>query len=204
MVLAVNAAVKLGSTSRPSPPPELDELTLVRAQRGDARARRALVERYQRPVFAILSRMLHGERRDLVEDLAQDTFLRVFKALHTFDRNGPARLSTWILTIASRRAIDELRRRRPKKTSLDQARPIAGPTSADAITRRRMLAGHLREAIDELSPAHRAAFLLREYHEMSYEEIAESLEIDLGTVKSRLSRARAALRSKLAEVYHAS
>ena len=204
MVLAVNAAVQLGSTSRPSPPPELDELTLVRAQRGDARARRALVERYQRPVFAILSRMLHGERRDLVEDLAQDTFLRVFKALHTFDRDGSARLSTWILTIASRRAIDELRRRRPQQTSFEHAQPIAEPVSADTLTRRRMLAGHLREAIDGLSPALRAAFLLREYHEMSYEEISEHLEIDLGTVKSRLSRARAALRSKLAEVYHAS
>lgn len=148
--------------------------------------------------------MLHGERRDLVEDLAQDTFLRVFKALDTFDRSGPARLSTWILTIASRRAIDELRRRRPKQTSLDHAQPIAEPSGADTLTRRRMLAGHLRAAIEELSPSHRAAFLLREYHEMSYEEIAENLEIDLGTVKSRLSRARAALRSKLAEVYHAS
>jgi len=148
--------------------------------------------------------MLHGERRDLVEDLAQDTFLRVFKALHTFDRDGSARLSTWILTIASRRAIDELRRRRPQQTSFEHAQPIAEPVSADTLTRRRMLAGHLREAIDGLSPALRAAFLLREYHEMSYEEISEHLEIDLGTVKSRLSRARAALRSKLAEVYHAS
>jgi len=179
-------------------------MTLVRAQRGDARARRALVERYQRPVFAILSRMLQGHRRDLVEDLAQDTFLRVFKALERFDRGGPAKLSTWILTIASRRAIDELRRRRPRQTGLDEARPIAGEAEADTITRRRMLAGHLQEAIAELSPSHRAAFLLREYHELSYEEIATNLEIDLCTVKSRLSRARAALRSKLAEVYHAS
>jgi RNA polymerase sigma-70 factor (ECF subfamily) len=204
VVLAVNVAVKLGSTPHPKPPPELDEVTLVRAQRGDARARRALVERYQRPVFAILSRMLQGERRDLVEDLAQDTFLRVFKALHTYDRRGPAKLSTWILTIASRRAIDELRRRRPKQAVIDEARPVAANDSADELTRRRMLARHLQEAIAELSPTLRAAFLLREFHEMSYEEIAASLEIDLGTVKSRLSRARAALRRKLAEVYHAS
>ena len=204
MVLAVNVAVKLGSTSRPSSPTELDEFTLARAQRGDARARRALVERYQRPVFAILSRMLHGEDRDLVEDLAQDTFLRVFRALDRFDRDGSARLSTWILTIASRRAIDELRRRKPRKASLDQLQPIAGAASADLLIRRKILAEHLRLAIADLSPVHRAAFLLREFHELSYEEIAESLEIDLGTVKSRLSRARAALRSKLAEVYHAS
>ena len=143
-------------------------------------------------------------RRDLVEDLAQETFLRVFKALPSFDRNGPARLSTWILTIATRRAIDELRRRRPQQTSLDEAKPIPSTTEADTLTRRRMLAAHLQGAIAELSPVHRAAFLLREYHELSYEEIATHLEVDLGTVKSRLSRARAALRSKLAEVYHAS
>ncbi|MCB9565904.1 MAG: sigma-70 family RNA polymerase sigma factor [Myxococcales bacterium] len=192
----------LGSTPRRPPPPELDEMTLVRAQRGDARARRALVERYQRPVFALLGRMLHGQRRDLIEDVAQDTFLRVFKALATYDRQGPARLSTWILTIASRRAIDELRRRPLAHAPIEDVPEVSSPTSADALAERQMLARLLREAIADLSPEHRAAFLLREYHEMTYEEIAEQLNLDLGTVKSRLSRARAALRRALAETYH--
>src|SRR5260221_14313014 len=69
---------------------ELDELTLARAQRGDEAAARALVERYQRRVFALLSRMLGGQRA-LVEDLAQETFLRVFRALPGFTAAGPAR-----------------------------------------------------------------------------------------------------------------
>lgn len=205
MVPQVNAAVSL-SPPKAAPPPELDDITLVRAQRGDARAQSALVVRYQRPVFAILSRMLHGHGRDLVEDVAQDTFLRVFKALPTFQRGGPARLSTWILTIASNRAIDELRRRRRPQVPLSEARAdeaTGGDAAADAIAERKMLARVLEQAIADLSPEHRAAFMLREYHELAYEEIAEHLQIDLGTVKSRLSRARAALRRALAEVYHA-
>lgn len=188
----------------PTPSAELDELTLARAQRGDPRARRDLVVRYQRPVFAILSRMLHG-RSGLppVEDLAQETFLKVFRALPGFDRNGPARLSTWILTIASRLAIDELRRRRPELAALDATTEPAGTSAADSDTERRALADLLRRAIDDLSPEFRAAFLLREYHELEYAEIADNLKIDLGTVKSRLSRARAALRRALEEVYRA-
>ncbi len=189
----------------PSRPDELDELTIARAQRGDERARRALVERYQRPVFAILSRMLHGrEDAAAVEDLAQDTFLRVFRALPAFDRAGPARLSTWILTIASRIAIDALRRRKLDAHPLSEVHePAAAGGAADADAERRQLAAALRAAIDDLSPEHRAAFLLREYHELEYAEIAGSLQIDLGTVKSRLSRARAALRRALEEVYRA-
>lgn len=188
----------------PSRPDELDELTIARAQRGDEGARRALVERYQRPVFAILSRMLHGrEGAAAVEDLAQDTFLRVFRALPAFDRGGAARLSTWILTIASRVAIDALRRRRPDAHPLNEALDPPAGEGADAEAERRRLAAALRAAIDDLSPEHRAAFLLREYHELEYAEIADSLKIDLGTVKSRLSRARAALRRALEEVYRA-
>ncbi len=187
----------------PTAPAELDELTIARAQRGDARARRDLVERYQRPVFALLSRMLHS--RNLppdVEDLAQETFLRVFRALPGFHRDGPAKLSTWILTIASNLAIDAIRRRRLPTQPLDTQDP-AGPGRSDAEAERLRLAEVLRRAIDDLSPEHRAAFLLREYHDFEYAEIATALAIDLGTVKSRLSRARAALRRSLEEVYRA-
>jgi RNA polymerase sigma-70 factor (ECF subfamily) len=185
-------------------PAELDEMTVARAQRGDPRARRDLVERYQRPVFALLSRMLH--RRDLppgVEDLAQETFLRVFRALPGYDRDGAAKLSTWILTIASNLAIDAIRRRRVPTQPLDDAHEPVGPGRSDAEAERLRLAEVLRRAIDDLSPEHRAAFLLREYHEFEYAEIASALAIDLGTVKSRLSRARAALRRSLEEVYRA-
>src|SRR3954447_21718894 len=89
---------------------ELDEVSLARAQRGDRAAQAVLVERYQRPVFALLSRMV-GRDRAAVEDLAQETFLRALRALPRFSLQGPARLSTWILTIATRLALDQLRRK---------------------------------------------------------------------------------------------
>lgn len=190
---------------RPTRSPELDEVTLTRAQRGDLRAKRALVERYQRPVVALVSRLLRGQADPgLVEDIAQETFLRVFRALPKFDRNGPARLSTWILTIASHRAIDELRRRRLDTRPFDpSAYEIPARDRADATAERKMLARLLSDAIDGLSPEYRAAFVLREYHGMEYAEISTALGIDLGTVKSRLNRARTRLRAALAEVYHA-
>jgi RNA polymerase sigma factor (sigma-70 family) len=91
---------------------ELDETTLHRTQHGDPGACRALVEHYQDAVFALLGRMLGRAGRAQLEDVAQDTFLAVFTGLARFAPAGPARLSTWILTIATRRAIDELRRPR--------------------------------------------------------------------------------------------
>src|SRR4051794_12151874 len=92
---------------------ELDELALRRAMRGERDASRALVELYQARVFALVSRMLAGRGRATVEDIAQDTFLAVFRQLPGFEPAGSAKLSTWILTIAARRSIDELRRRSP-------------------------------------------------------------------------------------------
>ncbi|MCH9683825.1 MAG: sigma-70 family RNA polymerase sigma factor, partial [Deltaproteobacteria bacterium] len=130
--------------------------------------------------------------------------LRVFRALPKFDRHGPARLSTWILTIASHRAIDELRRRRLDTRPFDPTSfEVPANDRADTTAERTMLARLLSDAIDSLSPEYRAAFVLREYHGLEYAEIAKALGIDLGTVKSRLSRARARLRESLAEVYHA-
>lgn len=191
---------------RPQRSPELDELTVASAQRGNSRARRALVERYQRPVLALVSRMLRGRgEAALVEDVAQETFLRVFRALPNFDRNGPARLSTWILTIASHRTIDELRRRKLDTRPLESpsACHLAARASADESAERKMLAQVIARAVEGLAPEYRAAFILREYHGLEYVEIAAALGIDLGTVKSRLNRARKRLRQALAEVYHA-
>ena len=89
----------------------LDELTLRRAQRGDDRAWRALIERYQAPVHALIWRLLAGRSRHRVEDLVQETFVRVLRALPNWDLAGPASLQTWILTIATRLTLNELRSR---------------------------------------------------------------------------------------------
>jgi RNA polymerase sigma-70 factor (ECF subfamily) len=178
-------------------PSELDEVTLKRAQLGESAACTALVRRYQERVGALVSRMLTpGGRAAAIEDVAQETFLRVFRALPDWDPRGSARLSTWILTVATRAAIDELRRR-PSITAPIDAVGSAPPPPVEL----RSLARAIGRALGELVPEFRAVFVLREFHELSYEEIAAALDIDVGTVKSRLSRARAELRVALAEVH---
>jgi len=187
------------AVASPTPPlAELDAATVRRAAAGEDVAARALVECYQVRVFALASRMLVGRARATVEDVAQDTFLHVFRRLASFHAAGPAKLSTWILTIAARRAIDELRRARP--TLVADIDPEDPGRAADERRARRELVDAIERALATLSPALRAAFLLREYHGLEYAEIASALDIDLGTVKSRLARARAELRVQLAEV----
>ncbi len=181
---------------------ELD-LGMLRAAQSNSRAGcRALVRRYQRPVAALLRRMLRPSGLEhLTEDLAQETFLRTFKALPRFDPDGPARLSTWVLRIAARLAINELKRRRPLIRELHTTiEEHAGEGRADRGHRRAKLARAIENAVGDLAPEFRAAFLLREYHGLEYAEIATTLELELGTVKSRLSRARTSLRKALAEV----
>jgi RNA polymerase sigma-70 factor (ECF subfamily) len=171
----------------------LDELTLRRAQRGDERAWRDLIERFQQPVHALIWRLLVGRARHRVEDLTQETFVRVLKALPGFDLAGTATLSTWILTIATRLALNELRKAEPVRLEGE----IEGVERADVSTERRELGRAIAEAVAALPDAQRAAFVLREYHGLDYAEIASALELDINTVKSRLNRARAALRAKL-------
>ena len=169
---------------------------LFEAQAGDESASRALYRHYHGFVFAFLVRMLGGRRTE-AEDLLQETFVRVFGALPRFDASGPASLSTWILTIAYRLALNELRRRR-------DIEPLSNLTLIDTQTpdlelRRIRLQRRLIDAIRALAPDHRAAFLLRDYHDLSYDEIAVVLRIEVGTVKSRLFRARRHVRAALKE-----
>lgn len=181
------------------PAAELDELTLARAVRGDRRACRALVECYQHRVFALAGRMLRPHGLDAgIEDAAQETFLRVFRHLGRFRPGGAARLSTWILTIATRLCIDRLRARRPT-TAIDDAPPLPGPARADGAP----IGAGLEAAIAALPPDWQAVFVLRVGHELDYGEIAEALDIPVGTVRSRLSRARARLRDALAAEFSA-
>jgi RNA polymerase sigma-70 factor (ECF subfamily) len=191
-----------GAPERAAAPAELESAWVQRAKAGDRGAQRMLVRRYQQPVAAILRRMLGPPGLDhLVEDLAQETFIRVLGALPRFELEGPARLSTWVLRIAARLAINELARRRPATDPLPTIDEVhAGTASAEDDHRRRRVAAAIQAAVAELPPEFRAAFLMREYHGLEYGEIAEALELDLGTVKSRLHRARKALRERLVEV----
>lgn len=183
---------------------DVTDVVLTRAGAGEAAAQRLVIRRYQRPIGALLRRMLGPVGLDaLVEDLAQETFIRALKALPRFDLKGSASFPTWLFKIASRLAINELQRRRPKTEPLETTREaIPGAGRADANLRRERIAKAIADAVAALSPEFRAAFLMREYHGFEYEEIAAALELDLGTVKSRLHRARRSLREQLKEVRH--
>jgi len=171
----------------------LDELTLRRAQRGDERAWRDLVTRYQQPIHALVWRLLAGRARHRVEDLVQETFVRVLRALPAFDPAGPASLSTWMLTIATRLALNDLRR--PEHGAIEVEPEALDRT--DEPAERRRLGAAIATGVAALPDAQRAVLVLREYHDLDYQEIADVLELDLGTVKSRLARARTALRDHL-------
>jgi RNA polymerase sigma-70 factor (ECF subfamily) len=171
----------------------IDELTLKRAQRGDQRAWRDLIERYQTPVHSLIWRLLAGRARHRVEDLTQETFVRVLRALPRFDPAGPASLQTWILTIATRLTLNEMRRPEPVALEVE---PHASER-ADANAERARLGAAINAGVAALPDGQRAVLVLREYHDLDYAEIADVLELDVGTVKSRLSRARMALREHL-------
>ena len=179
---------------------ELDDFTLARAKRGDRLAFGVLVRFYERPVFALLSRMLGADRRALVEDLAQETFVRAMSAIGTFGNDGRNQLSSWLYTIATRLALDTLKRRGFFSESLDEELPDIGAAHADVAYERRTLRDAINGAVERLPLGYRAVFLLREVHGLEYDAIAETLSIDLGTVKSRLFRARTILRAALTEL----
>lgn len=183
------------------PTGELDDAVIARAVRGDQAAARAVFDHHHRAVHAFLWRMLMPRsNRALIEDLTQDTFLRAFAALARFRTDGAARLSTWLLAIATRVALNELRRskRKPDATVDVALVALPGGPGPDEHAERRALGALLARAIGELPDDFRAAFLLREYHDRSLEEIAAATGVPVGTVQSRLARARAALRAALA------
>jgi RNA polymerase sigma-70 factor (ECF subfamily) len=171
---------------------ELDRATLARCRRGDAEAFRALVERYQDRVYALCVALAGGDG----EDLTQDTFVRVHGAIRDFDADGPARLGAWILTIARRLCTDRFRQRRPT-VALD-VMPLGDATpGADAPLDRARQGRALRKAVAELPEDQRAVVALQLWDELEYEEIAAIEGVPVGTVRSRLARAKEALRRAL-------
>jgi RNA polymerase sigma-70 factor (ECF subfamily) len=184
------------STARhvtPASRAELDELTLRRAQQGERAAFDRIVERYHPMVHALVWRMACARGESHVADLVQDALIRVLQNIARFDPAGPARLSTWILTIAARVVLNDRRRDSSRYSKVEPTAYIDPATAAAE----RELAEAIAAAVVELPEPQRIAFVLREYHDLDYAEIASVLDIDVGTVKSRLSRARAAVRDTL-------
>jgi RNA polymerase sigma-70 factor (ECF subfamily) len=185
--------------------PDADVVAL--AQQGRDAAFRELVRRYERPVFSLIFRMVRD--RELAEDLAQDTFVKV---LNHIDRYRPEfKLSSWLFKIANNVAIDHLRKRQLPTISMDGS-PHA--STADAVEstsfqvadqqesalaemESKELGTAIEQAIASLRPEYRACIMLRHVEDRSYEEIAATLDLPLGTVKTYIHRARHELRKAL-------
>jgi RNA polymerase sigma-70 factor (ECF subfamily) len=162
----------------------------VSAQKGDRSAFMRIVDAYQRPVYNLCYRML-GEMTE-AEDAAQETFLRAYTKLNTYDPNQ--KLSSWLLSIASHYCIDRLRKQRYQIVSWDDLPPWRWlPDSApqpEAAALKQESQDTLRQLLDNLPTDYRAVTVLRYWYEMSYDEIAESLNTSVSAIKSRLFRAR--------------
>lgn len=169
---------------------ELDDLTLRRAQAGDTAAQRALVVLYQARVFGFCRRVL-ARSDGAAEDAAQEALIATLAALGTYKPDGSARLSSWILSIAYRKCMDALRAQSTAQRVLAAVPAIAAVRHGDG--------GTLSAAVAALTPDHRAVLLLCDLYEFTYAEAADAMGVAVGTVRSRLSRARAAVRVAYAQ-----
>jgi RNA polymerase sigma-70 factor (ECF subfamily) len=186
---------------------EADDLSLVsKAKTGDPDAFRALVVRYQRKVYAVALGIVKDP--DLAWDVAQEAFVRVHANLGTFE--GKSAFSTWLFRIATHLAIDSIRKERAsQKEELDEVHEADLADAGEGILAtslgndpranvlRRELAGKIQDALAGLSEKHRTILVLREVEGLSYEELAERLEIHKGTVMSRLFHARKNMQAAL-------
>jgi RNA polymerase sigma-70 factor (ECF subfamily) len=187
-----------------------DHDLVVLARTGSEKAYRELLDRYQRPVFSLVYRMVRD--REQAEDIAQETFVKVFNHLEGF--NPKYKFSSWIFKIASNLSIDHLRKKQPETISLDGSRhaTTAEETESSRIQvesrdenpeeflESRELGAEIEKAIGALRPEYRTAIVLRHVEGRPYEEIAEIMDIPLGTVKTYIHRARSELRGTLAHL----
>ena len=174
----------------PQPDPDI----LRRAQRGDDRAFAVILRMYETPIFNYVYR-LTGERT-LAEDLTQDVFMRVYQALPRF--SARCKFTTWLFQVTKNRVLDELRarERRPQAfVSVEDAPPLE---VVDQPIERLETVEAVWRAVRELNPDLKMALLLRDIAGMPYNEIADSLEITLATVKWRIFKAREEVQLALA------
>jgi RNA polymerase sigma-70 factor (ECF subfamily) len=186
---------------------DADALLVARVKLGDVRAFEMLVVKYQRRVERLIGRMVRDA--DLVQDIAQETFIRAYRALPNF--RGEAAFYTWLYRIAvntAKKALGDMKRDllvsehslKPSEDGEDSSRvenELTDGETPDAILASKEIAAAVNAAIEALSEDLRQAITLREIEGLSYEEIAELMDCPIGTVRSRIFRAREAIATRL-------
>ena len=181
-----------------------EELLLEKSKAGDVEAFEKLIEIYQKKIFNLAYRMIGNF--DDANDLAQETFIRVFRSIASF--KGQSAFSTWIYRITTNVCLDELRKRKNKKEmSLDaeiqledgemKRQIMSDDPLPDEVAERDEIRSIVSGAIDSLPEDQRLVITLRDIQGLSYDEIADVLDCPSGTVKSRINRARQALKNVL-------
>jgi RNA polymerase sigma-70 factor (ECF subfamily) len=167
----------------------------------DQNAYRALLEQYQRPVYALVRRMVANDAD--AADLTQEAFVRAFRSLGQYDPER--KFSSWLFRIAHNLCIDQYRRRRLDTVPLVRVAdgeeetwdlPDPGPSPAEGFSDRER-SRRLLEAVESLPPGYRAVILLRYQQGLAYEEIADTMDMPLGTIKAKIHRAHRLLKEKL-------
>ena len=183
---------------------DVDQQIVERVQRGDKRAFDLLVAKYQRKIFRLLSRLIRDPGE--IEDVAQEAFIKAYRALPNF--RGDSAFYTWLYRIAINTAKNHLvaqGRRAPTSTeaevedaeNFDDADGLRDVNTPDAMMMSRQVGDAVNRAIERLPEDLRTAIVLRELEGLSYEEIAESMNCPIGTVRSRIFRAREAIANEL-------
>ncbi len=184
---------------------DLDPEIVAAAQHGDEDACRAILETLHRPVIATIYRFLGSRYRAEIEDIAQEVFLKIFRSLERFDPTRGVKFTTWVYTFVRNHCFDVLKKRRLQTVSLaakDDDHGDIEPSDETQLAPNEAalnleLGRKIEEALDGLGPDQRLAFVLREDQGLDYGAIAEVMGVSEGTVKSRLHRAKEALRHRL-------
>lgn len=190
-----------------TPESDADALLVERTKRGDVRAFEMLVVKYQRRIERLISRMVRDA--DLVSDIAQETFIRAYRAISQF--RGESAFYTWLYRIAvntAKKALVELKRdplvfesslalRSDGEEPSRVGSELSDGETPDAVLASKEIAAAVNAAIDALSEDLRQAIVLREIEGLSYDEIADAMNCPIGTVRSRIFRAREAIAERL-------
>ncbi len=167
-----------------------EEVLLLRCQVGDKNALAELIERYQRPLRYFISRLLDDS--ELTEDIFQDTWLTVIRQMHGL--REPDAFSTWLYRIARNKVYHQLRKKRVW-SELNEDMAVSNENEDDVVSLED--AAQIHRCLKELRPEHKEVLMLRFLEQMSYQQIAEVLDCNLGTVKSRVYYAKRALKEEL-------